>query len=253
MKKLIKLLLGSMPRTALQSFAHIARPFIAPFYRGDRVECPICGGRFRKFLPYGYKAVREGALCPGCMSLERHRLIWIYLHNETNFFESRPRLLHIAPERCFVKRFEQMLGDNYITADLKSRLAKVKMNIEDIPLESGSVDVIFCNHVLEHVGDDRKAMAEIYRVMKPGGWGIMLVPLNDERETTYEDPAITTPKERERAFGQYDHLREYGADYPERLSQAGFAVEALKYYVFFGVENHKRFGLGRETLYIVRR
>jgi ubiquinone/menaquinone biosynthesis C-methylase UbiE len=179
--------------------------------------------------------------------------MWIYLHNETDIFESKPRLLHIAPERCFIKYFEQVLEDNYISADLKFPLAKMKMNIEDIPLEDGSVDVVFCNHVLEHVGDDRRAMAEMFRVMKPGGWGIMLAPVNEARDTTYEDSAIIKPAERGKAFGQYDHVREYGTDYPERLSEAGFTVEALKYYAFFGIEEYKRFGLGNDTLYIVRR
>jgi SAM-dependent methyltransferase len=237
----------------LQPLAGFARPFIAIFYKGDKVACPVCGGRFRKFLPYGYNAVREGALCPGCMSLERHRLMWIYLISETNIFESALRLLHIAPERCFIKYFEKALGANYITADLESPLAKMKMSIEDIPLEDSSIDVIFCNHVLEHIGDDRKALAEMYRVMKHGGWGIILAPVNEARETTYEDPAITTPKEREKAFGQYDHLREYGADYPDRLAEAGFSVEALKYYVFFGADEYRRFGLGNDTLYIVKK
>lgn len=129
------------------------------------------------------------------------------------FLRDAGRLLHVAPERCFLKRFEKLPALDYVTADLESPLAKVKMDIQRIPFPDGEFDVIFCNHILEHVDDDRRAMREMYRVMRPGGWGIMLSPVNTERETTYEDPSITDPAERERHFGQKDHLRDYGRDY----------------------------------------
>ena len=132
-------------------------------------------------------------------------------------------MLHVAPEQCFMDRFEEIHGENYITADIESPLAKVKMDIHDIPFPENTFDVTFCNHVMEHVDDDLKAMGELHRVLKPGGWGIIQVPffppIPDE---TFEDASITDPKERERIFGQDDHVRLYGKDYPNRLRKAGF-------------------------------
>lgn len=131
-----------------------------------------------KFMPYGYVNSRENALCPHCLALERHRLMWLYLQNETDFFEAPARVLHIAPEYCFLKRFGRLPQLDYVTADLESPLAKVKMDVQRIPFPDGEFDVIFCNHILEHVDDDRQAMRELFRVMRPGGWGIMLSPVN---------------------------------------------------------------------------
>ena len=155
--------------------------------------------------------------------------MYMYLKEKTGFFEAPVRLLHIAPELCFLKKFDSQPNIEYITADLESPWAKVKMDVHNIPFEDNSFDVIICNHLLEHVEDDIRAMAEMYRVMKPGGWGIMQVPLNPERETTYEDKTITGPLEREKHFGQKDHVREYGRDYPERLRMGGFSVEPDDY------------------------
>ena len=152
-----------------------------------------------------------------------------------------------------MRQFEKHLGEYYITADLDSPLAKVKMDIQNIPFPENEFGVIFCNHVLEHVDDDIQAMREMYRVMKPGGWGIMLVPVNTHREKTYEDPSLTTREERERAFGQWDHLREYGLDYPERLRQAGFEVQVLDYASSFSPEARNEYSLGGDLLYIVRK
>lgn len=239
-----------IPRRHLHRVLNLGKQITGLFYYGNRMECPVCGKKARKFMPYGITK-RPNAMCPHCFSLERHRLMWIYLQRETDLFISKPKLLHVAPERCFMKSLEQQLGDNYITADLNSPLAKVKMNIQDIQFPDGEFDVIFCNHVLEHVDDDMQAMGEFHRVMKPGGWGIMLVPINYRRETTYEDPAITGKKEREKAFGQWDHVREYGRDYPERLRKAGFEVSAIDYSKTFTPEEQAYYSLGGDTLYVV--
>ena len=134
----------------------------------------------------------------------------------------------MAPEICFMKRFEKVHKDNYITADLESPWAKVKMDVHDIPFEDNHFDIVFCNHVLEHVEDDLKVLKEFYRVLKPGGWAILQSPIDYSYETTYEDPSITDPKEREIAFGQDDHLRMFGLDYGERLKEGGFTVEEFK-------------------------
>ena len=253
MKKFIRLVLNSVPRRYVQRVVHLVTPVAGLAYAGRRVECPVCGRRYRRFMPYGYGTVRDNALCPGCLALERHRLFWLFLVNETDFFTAHPRLLHIAPERCFIKRFQRLLGDDYITADLESPLAKVKMDIQRMPFGDGEFDVIFCNHILEHVDDDRLAMREMYRVMKPGGWGIALSPVTPGLAATREDASITTPEGRAAAFGQHDHVREYGADYPDRLAEAGFIVEAIDYIRSFSPGQIARYGLKGEVIYLVRK
>ncbi len=197
---------------------------ISIFYVGKKVECTVCHSQFRKFLPYGRKS-RSNALCPKCLSLERHRLIWLYLERKTDFFTAKNKMLHVAPELCFMDRFEAIENLDYITADIESPLAKVKMDLHDIPFEEHTFDVIFCNHVLEHVEDDIQCLKEMQRVLKPGGWAILQVPFfYPLPKVTYEDKSITDPREREKEFGQDDHVRMYGEDYAERLRSVGFEV-----------------------------
>ncbi len=207
------------------------------------MNCPICGHSFRKFLPYG-RIARSNALCPTCLSLERHRLLWLYLERKTNFFTAPYKMLHIAPELCYISRFEKLPNLDYTTADLESPLAKVKMDIHDIPFEDNSFDVIFCNHVLEHVGDDIKAMKEMNRVLKPGGWAILQIPLfYPLPDNTQEDPSVTDPKEREKLFGQDDHVRLYGKDYPDRIKSAGFGLIEEKLVMEIDREEVERYAL----------
>ena len=175
-------------------------------------------------MPYG-RVARENALCPNCLALERHRLMWLFLKERTEFFEKGKKVLHIAPELCFIDRFEKIHGDSYITADIESPLAKVKLDVHEMPFEDHSFDVVFCNHVMEHVEDDHKAMCEIYRVMKPGAFAILQIPLfHPLPEFTFEDKSITDPKAREKAFGQDDHVRLYGKDYGDKIRSVGFEV-----------------------------
>lgn len=227
MRFIIRWILNHVPRSTIQRMATWAVPLIGFFYKGRGRECPICGARYRNFLPYGYVKGRNNALCPNCLALERHRMIWLWMERHTSLFESLPRLLHIAPEPPLMKHFRESYGTSkdYITADLESPLAEQHFDVQNIPLPADSIDVVICNHLLEHVEDDRLAMRELYRVMKPGGWGIVLVPEDREREQTFEDDSITDPKERTRLFGQYDHRRVYGRDYDERLREAGFEIE----------------------------
>lgn len=192
-------------------------------YRGKGVNCPVCDHEFKKFLPYG-RVSRENALCPHCLSLERHRLMWLFLKEKTDFFSAKLKVLHVAPEHCFIHRFERLTNLDYITADIESPLAKVKMDIHQIPFEENSFDVVFCNHVLEHVQDDILACKEINRVLKPNGWGIIQSPVYPI-EHTIEDKSITDPSERERLFGQRDHVRKFGKDYAKRLSESGLTIE----------------------------
>lgn len=224
MKQIISFFLRNVPRKYLQLFSHVVLKVVAVFYMGNKVQCPVCEKKFRKFLPYGREA-RENALCPNCLSLERHRLMWLFLKEKTNFFSSQSEVLHIAPEICFMERFEVLHKDGYITADLESPLAKVKMDIHEMPFDDNRFDVVFCNHVMEHVKDDIKSMKEIFRVLKPGGFAIIQIPIfHPVPEVTFEDPTITDPKEREKYFGQDDHVRLYGQDYPARLRSVGLEV-----------------------------
>lgn len=243
MKFLIKFFINIIPRKYIQLFSHLATKVLALFYLGNKVECPICNHHYRKFLPYGYVTPRENALCPNCLALERHRLMWLYLKEKTNFFSDEIKLLHVAPEYCFINRFEKLNNIDYITADLESPLAKVKMDVQKIPFPENYFDVIFCNHIMEHVDDYEIALKELYRVLKPGGWGIIQSPINSLRQTIYEDKTIITPFEREKHFGQKDHLREFGLDYALQLKKGGFDVISDEYIKSLNKEKIERFGL----------
>ncbi|MEM6362384.1 MAG: methyltransferase domain-containing protein [Bacteroidota bacterium] len=225
MKFLISFLLRKVPRKYIQLVNGPVLRVIGFFLQGNKYTCPIINKSYRKFLPYGRINPRPNALCPGSLSLERHRLLWLFLKAKTPFFENPIHFLHIAPEQCFMKPFERIHGDGYITADLESPLAKVKMDVHQIPFDENTFDAVMCNHVMEHVEDDIKAMREIYRVLKPGGWAIMQVPFfHPLDEATFEDKSITDPREREKVYGQDDHVRLYGKDYPKRIRKAGFTV-----------------------------
>ena len=225
MKFLISFLLRKVPRKYIQLVNGPVLRVIGFFLQGNKYTCPIINKSYRKFLPYGRINPRPNALCPGSLSLERHRLLWLFLKAKTPFFENPIHFLHIAPEQCFMKTFERIHGDGYITADLESPLAKVKMDVHQIPFDENTFDAVMCNHVMEHVEDDIKAMREIYRVLKPGGWAIMQVPFfHPLDEATFEDKSITDPREREKVYGQDDHVRLYGKDYPKRIRKAGFTV-----------------------------
>lgn len=229
--KLFKLILNTIPRPWLIKVSYWVKPLFILYLKGNRFTDPIDGKSFRKLLPYGYKKQRPNALSPSTLSLERHRLMWLYLREETDFFtkDSQQNVLHIAPEQCFYKRFRKQKNLEYITSDLDSPLADVRADICNLPFEDNEFDVIFCNHVLEHIPDDKKAIAELYRVMKPGGWGIFQVPQDINRKETFEDDSITNKEERTRIFGQYDHVRVYGLDYFDRLREAGFTVKEIDY------------------------
>jgi predicted SAM-dependent methyltransferase len=227
--KIFKFILNTIPRPILIKVSYWVRPLISFYLKGSTFTDPIDGKSFRKFLPYGYGQQRPNALSPSTLSLERHRLIWLYLKNETDFFTAEKKVLHIAPEQCFLKLFKAQKNLHYITADLYSPIADVKADICDLPFEESSFDVVFCNHVLEHITDDKKAMSELFRVLKPGGMGIFQIPQDLTHETTYEDFSITNPEERKKHFGQYDHVRIYGKDYFNKLRNAGFKVTEVDY------------------------
>ena len=229
MKKLFKLILNTIPRPLLIRLSYVIRPVLAFFLKGNTFTDPIDGKSFKSFLPYGYGNQRNNVLSPSTLSLERHRLLWLYLKNETDFFSSEKKVLHFAPEQCFLKRFKSLKNLDYTTTDLLSPIADVKADICDLPFEDNSYDIIFCNHVLEHIPDDTKAMQELYRVLKPGGMGIFQIPQDLSRATTFEDDTITDKAERAKIFGQYDHVRVYGRDYFDKLRSIGFKVDEVDY------------------------
>jgi SAM-dependent methyltransferase len=229
--KIFKSILNTIPRPWLIKGSYLVRPIIAWYLKGDRFTDPIDGKSFRKFLPYGYAKQRVNALSPGTLSLERHRLMWLFLRDETTFFTATTKLkvLHIAPEQCFLHIFRAQKNLDYTTSDLESPIADVKADICDLPFKENEFDVIFCNHVLEHVPDDTKAMQELYRVLKPNGFGVFQIPQDLSRAETFEDNTITDKKERTKIFGQYDHVRVYGRDYFDKLRNIGFQVDEVDY------------------------
>jgi SAM-dependent methyltransferase len=253
MKKIISFVIRKVPRKYLQIVSPLALKVLGLFYMGNKVECPISGDTYRKFLPYG-RIPRPNALSPGSQSLERHRLMWLYLKEKTNFFTDNLKVLHIAPEHCFIERFEKMKNLDYITADIESPLAKIKMDVHKIPFDENTFNVVFCNHVMEHVENDIQAMKEIYRVMKPGGWAIIQSPIDTSIEKTFEDPTITSPSEREKIYGQNDHARLYGRDYADRLRSAGFTVKEDTYVMELDKEKVERYALPlNEIIYLCKK
>ena len=226
---MFKKILNTIPRPILIRLSYLVRPFFAFFLKGNNFTDPINGKSYRKFLPYGYETVRENVLSPGTLSLERHRLFWLYLKSETSFFTENLKVLHFAPEQAFYKNFRNMKNLDYITTDLNSPIADVKADICNLPFSENEFDFIICNHVLEHIPDDTKAMRELYRILKPNGTAILQVPYQADLQTTFEDDSITDQKERAKIFGQYDHVRIYGMDYFEKLREIGFKVEAVDF------------------------
>ncbi len=242
------------PRPLLIKFSYMVQPLLAFSLKGNRYTDPIDGKQFRKFLPYGYENPRENVLSPSTLSLERHRLLWMFLINETDFFTASHKVLHFAPEQAFYKRFRKLKNLDYTTTDLNSPLADIKADICNLPFEDNSFDVILCNHVLEHIPDDTKAISELFRVMKPGGWGIFQIPQDLDRETTYEDDSITDKKQRAKVFGQYDHVRIYGRDYFKTLEKAGFKVSSVPYASQLSKEEVDRYRLAqREIIPLVKK
>jgi len=225
-KSVFKFILNTIPRPILIRLSIVVRPILALLLKGSRFTDPIDGKSFRMFLPYGYGNQRNNVLSPSTLSLERHRLLWLYLQNETDFFTSptKKKVLHFAPEQEFYKRFKKQTNIEYTTTDLLSPLADVKADICNLPFEDNTYDIIFCNHVLEHIPDDTKAMQELYRVLKSDGMGIFQIPQDLSRATTFSDDTIVDQKERAKIFGQYDHVRVYGRDYFDKLRSIGFKV-----------------------------
>ena len=229
MQLLVKLFLKIFSRGFLIRISFFVKPILKILMYGNKYTDPIDGNTFRAFLPYGYNKIRNNVLSPSTYSLERHRLLWLYLKNETSFFKAKLKVLHFAPESALMNQFKKLKNLSYDTIDLNSPIADIKADICDLPFLDNSYDFILCNHVLEHIVDDNKAIRELYRVLKKNGIGIFQVPIDYNRDTTFEDFSVTNKKERNKLFGQYDHVRIYGLDFFDRLQKAGFSVERCEY------------------------
>jgi predicted SAM-dependent methyltransferase len=227
------------------------RHIISPIYRGEKFICPVCEGHFRKLLTAGVKP-RPNAQCPKCGSFERHRLLWLYLKERTNFFTANLTVLEIAPLDYLQHKFRAMPNLDYVSVDLQSPVAMAKMDITDMQFQANHFDCIICYHVLEHITDDQKAMREIFRVLKPDGWAICQVPILNEK--TFEDPSITTPADRRKFFGDPDHVRIYGLDYRNRLERIGFTVKVDDYVKQLSDDAIKKYSLIKgEDIYLCKK
>ena len=221
-------------------------------YRGTERYCGLCESSVRYFCPAGLDS-RPDARCPVCNSLERHRLLKIVAGQKTGLFnEARKRILHIAPEEAIERLVRKLPGVTYLSADLEDPRAGVRMDITGISYPDSAFEVILCSHVLEHVPDDRKALQEFHRVLSPGGWAMIQIPISDP--VTFEDPTITDPEERLRLFGQRDHVRRYGPDVRQRMQEAGFAVEEITTEEAASEDEARRMGLMKgDRVYICRK
>jgi Methyltransferase domain len=214
--------------------------FRSVLYAGARVECPLCDGRFRTFKPDWN---RPDAICPRCLSQERHRALWLYLREHDELLAGTRSLLHFAPEPGLEAHLRARPGLRYVTADIEPGQAMERADITALHYPDGSFDAVLCSHVLEHVEDDGRALRELRRVLAPGGWALLMVPADLTRATTYEDASITTPEGRERAFLQRDHVRLYGRDFPAIVAGEGFDVETLRFVAGLDPRTQRRHGL----------
>jgi len=220
-------------------------------YFGLGRYCPVCKSHVRFFRSYGVHK-RPDAKCPVCGAGERQRLAWLFLEQRNALFKgSTKRILHIAPEKTIAKKLKKLAKGGYLSADIDASKAMEQMDITAIEHPDKSFDVIYCSHVLEHVSDDRKAMREFHRILADDGFAVIQVPIMGE--VTFEDPSVTDPKERERLFGQHDHVRRYGPDFRDRLEEAGFRVETFSSSDFSDVKNASKVALKKLTVFLCRR
>ncbi len=239
-----------LPSPLLASALKVRNKAQALRYRGNAVACPICEGTYARFLP---RNNRPDAVCPGCYSLERHRMFWLYLQRCTDLLSSSARVLHLAPETQLEQRFRALSNLDYHTADLLRKDVDYKLDVTGMDLPDESFDVILCSHVLEHVPDDRQAMRELRRVLRRTGWALLTAPVEDDREDTFEDWSVSTPEGRVKAFGQWDHVRRYGRNFPDLLREQGWDVEVKP--MPLSDDESKRFGIPEieQRIYLSRR
>ena len=260
-KRLIPFWLGKKLRGGWQKYLSIK-------YKGSEYFCPYCGNSFRKMLPGGFDlpvlkemkivggGYRNNLVCPRCYSVDRDRMIYLFLDEKTDIFTSPYKVLHIAPEGCIralltsLPHLDYHSGVKYHEGYYYNRNVNI-LDVTKLPYEDESFDVVICNHVLEHIEDDSKAIAEIYRILKPPGWAILQVPISLKLEETFHDPSVKTKEERERVFGQFDHVRIYGQDYPRILQRQGFKVKHYSPFDEVPQEELKKYALNPDELLYV--
>jgi predicted SAM-dependent methyltransferase len=247
-KNITRYILNLFPRPFLIKISIKILPILKSIFKGNKHIDPIDNANLSRFLPYGYEKIRKNALSPSTLSLERHRLLWLYLKNETSIFTESLKLLHIAPEQAYYKRLKQQSNIEYTSLDLNSPIADINADIKDMPFAENSFDIVICNHVLEHIENDELALTEIYRVLKNGGFAILQIPLNKNLETTYEDETIKDPDERKKHFGQYDHVRVYGMDFFKKLNKIGFESKPVFYADKFSQKDKRIYGIENDDI-----
>lgn len=213
---------------------------------GFRRYCPICNSFLKYFKPAGGTG-RPDAVCPVCGSYERHRLVWLFFKHKTSLFTHPMSMLHAAPENCFIRRLKARPNLQYISIDLQSPLADRKIDLTALDFPSNSFDFFYAGHVLEHIPQDLQAISNIYRVLKPGGKALIMVPISGQ--FTQEDPTITTPSQRKERYGQEDHVRIYGDDFIQRLQSVPFQVQSIQYYSSFSKFSRRYMSLSPETIF----
>ncbi|MDN3667884.1 methyltransferase domain-containing protein [Echinicola jeungdonensis] len=252
----------------MEKLKSIVRKAKVYLFQGDKYECPFCGYKSSRLGAFGFNlpVIEEKEIigsglrrcrCYRCNAIDRERLIYAYLEHESQFFKenSLPVILHVSPEKHLSKYIQDQKFTQYIKGDLfvgrYSYPADVEnMDITEIPYPDNYFDLIICNHVLEHIRDDMKAMKELFRVLKPKGKAILQVPISFKLKETYENEGVVNPKDREREFGQYDHVRIYGLDYTKRLMKAGFLVNEFNLsskYTKLGLNLKEKLFIGRKN------
>ncbi|MDN3619916.1 methyltransferase domain-containing protein [Polaribacter undariae] len=213
----------------------------AVFVIGNKVECNCCNSNFSRFLDFGDYKKRKNAICPNCLSLERTRMLWLFLKDSKYLKEKT--ILQFAPFKVIEKKIKQISSVKYISGDIDPTLAMKKIDITEIDYNKNSFDVILCSHVLSVVKNDKKAIKELYRVLKPNGTLILQTYIFKKYEKTFEDFNIKTNDERYKAYGKHYLQRCYGKDFTERFLKEGFSVDIYDPKKFFTVNEIKKYGI----------
>ncbi len=217
-------------------------------YRGKGVACPICDRQFSRYV------AGDTGLCPGCRCNNRSRLLWTYLREQRpDLLTGSKAILQFAPDPGMERLLRKHPGIRYLSGDLYEPGVMVRLDLTHLDLPDECFDVVICIHVLAHISNDKKAMREILRVLRPGGLTLIMTPLDSNLEKTHEDPCIIDPGERDRVYGEWDFVRMYGRDFVERLERQGFAVEVVRPVESMDGSFRQKYGLWNEPLYLCRR
>ena len=213
-----------------------------------KVYCPIAKKEFKKFVNIG-----NDLITPSNGARGRQRLVWHYLENKIKILEGEIRILHTAPELSYFEVLSKLKNIDYVPGDkmaagYSNQKGILNIDLTNLEFDDCSFDYFLSNHVLEHIPNDRKAMSEIFRVLKEGGVAVITVPINEKLDKTYEDPTIVTPRDRKKHFGQWDHVRWYGLDIKNKLEKIGFRVKMLKYGEQFSKKDFQRYGFKNDFI-----